>query len=66
MAVCVGKTPKTLCSLRVAICPFLFYKLNICSTLAKSRLAVFYNQPSAAVIAKAEEWFGEENMVGMD
>ncbi len=38
----------------------------VCCTRAKSRLAVYYDQPSPAVIAKAEEWFGEENMIRMD
>ena len=38
----------------------------VCCTRAKSQLAVFYDRPSAAVIAKAEEWFGEENMIKMD
>lgn len=35
----------------------------VCCTRAMSQLAVYYDQPSAAVIAKAEEWFGKENMV---
>jgi len=38
----------------------------VCCTRAKSQLAVYYDRPSAAVIAKAEEWFGEENMIKMD
>jgi len=38
----------------------------VCCTRAKSQLAVYYDQPSSAVIAKAEEWFGEENMIRMD
>lgn len=38
----------------------------VCCTRAKSQLAVYYDQPSEAVIAKAIEWFGEENMVRMD
>ncbi len=35
----------------------------VCCTRAKSQLAVYYDQPSAAVIAKAEEWFGKDNIV---
>ena len=38
----------------------------VCCTRAKSQLAVYYDRPSAAVIAKAEEWFGEEKMIRMD
>lgn len=38
----------------------------VCCTRAKSQLAVYYDRPSAAVIAKAEEWFGVENMIRMD
>lgn len=38
----------------------------VCCTRAKSQLAVYYDRPSAAVIAKAKEWFGEENMIKMD
>ena len=38
----------------------------VCCTRARSRLAVYYDQPSAAVIAKAEEWFGKENMVKIE
>jgi DNA helicase-2/ATP-dependent DNA helicase PcrA len=34
----------------------------VCCTRAKEQLAVYYYQPSAAVIAKAEEWFGKDNM----
>lgn len=34
----------------------------VCCTRAKEQLAVYYDQPSAAVIAKAEEWFGKENL----
>ena len=34
----------------------------VCCTRAKEQLAVYYDQPSAAVIAKAEEWFGKDNM----
>ena len=38
----------------------------VCCTRAKSQLAVYYDRPSAAVIAKAQEWFGEENMLRLD
>ena len=38
----------------------------VCCTRAKSRLAVYYDRPSSAVIAKAEEWFGEENLIRLD
>lgn len=34
----------------------------VCCTRAKEQLAVYYDRPSAAVIAKAEEWFGKDNM----
>lgn len=37
----------------------------VCCTRAMEQLAVYYDQPSAAVIAKAREWFGEENMVNI-
>lgn len=37
----------------------------VCCTRAMEQLAVYYNQPSAAVIAKAKEWFGEENVVNI-
>ncbi len=38
----------------------------VCCTRAKSQLAVYYDRPSSAVIAEAEEWFGKENMIKMD
>jgi len=38
----------------------------VCCTRAKSQLAVYYDRPSADVIAKAKEWFGEENMIRME
>ena len=34
----------------------------VCCTRAKENLAVFYHNPSNAVIDKAKEWFGEENV----
>lgn len=38
----------------------------VCCTRAKENLAVFYHNPSAQVIAKAKEWFGEENVIYID
>lgn len=35
----------------------------VCCTRAKENLAVFYHNPSAPVIAKAKEWFGEGNVI---
>ena len=35
----------------------------VCCTRAKENLAVFYHKPSANVIAKAQEWFGEDNVI---
>lgn len=35
----------------------------VCCTRAKSQLAVYFDQPDATVITKAEEWFGKDNMV---
>jgi DNA helicase-2/ATP-dependent DNA helicase PcrA len=35
----------------------------VCCTRAKENLAVFYHDPSPGVIANAEEWFGEENVI---
>jgi len=34
----------------------------VCCTRAKENLAVFYHNPDSAVINKAKEWFGEENV----
>ena len=34
----------------------------VCCTRAKKNLAIFYNNPSASVVDKANEWFGEENV----
>lgn len=34
----------------------------VCCTRAKENLAVFYHSPSGLVLAKAREWFGEENV----
>jgi DNA helicase II / ATP-dependent DNA helicase PcrA len=38
----------------------------VCCTRAKESLAVFYHNPSAAVITKAKEWFGEANVINLD
>lgn len=38
----------------------------VCCTRAKSQLAVYYDRPTAAVIEKAGEWFGEDNMIRLD
>lgn len=38
----------------------------VCCTRCKSQLAVYFDQPSAAVIAKAKEWFGEENLIKLN
>jgi DNA helicase-2/ATP-dependent DNA helicase PcrA len=35
----------------------------VCCTRAMDNLAVFYHEPIPAVIAKAREWFGAENVV---
>lgn len=35
----------------------------VCCTRAKENLVVFYHKPSANVIAKAQEWFGEDNVI---
>jgi DNA helicase-2/ATP-dependent DNA helicase PcrA len=35
----------------------------VCCTRSKENLAVFYYNPNAGVIAKAKEWFGEENVI---
>lgn len=34
----------------------------VCCTRVKERLAVYYDRPPLGVIAKAEEWFGKENL----
>lgn len=38
----------------------------VCCTRVKSQLAVYFDQPSDAVLAKAEEWFGKDNMVKLE
>jgi DNA helicase-2/ATP-dependent DNA helicase PcrA len=38
----------------------------VCCTRAKENLAVFFHQPSANVITKAIEWFGEDNVIKLD
>ena len=35
----------------------------VCCTRAKENLAIFYHMPSANVIAKAQEWFGADNII---
>lgn len=35
----------------------------VCCTRAREKLYVYYCQPSIAVINKAKEWFGEENVI---
>lgn len=35
----------------------------VCCTRAKEKLAVYYHSPSGGVIAKAKEWFGDENVI---
>jgi len=35
----------------------------VCCTRAKENLAVYYQAPSAAVIQKAKNWFGEKNVI---
>lgn len=37
----------------------------VCCTRAKENLAVFFHAPNAEVIAKAKEWFGEGNVIGL-
>lgn len=37
----------------------------VCCTRAKENLAVFYHDPPPEVIAKAKEWFGEENVINL-
>ncbi|MBY4617718.1 UvrD-helicase domain-containing protein [Rhizobium redzepovicii] len=40
----------------------LFY---VCCTRAKEELAVYYRNPTPAVLSKAEIWFGKENVVAV-
>jgi DNA helicase-2/ATP-dependent DNA helicase PcrA len=37
----------------------------MCCTRAKENLAVFYHAPNVAVIDKAEEWFGKDNVLSV-
>lgn len=37
----------------------------VCCTRAKENLAVFYHNPTLAVLAKAKEWFEEENVISI-
>lgn len=41
----------------------LFY---VCCTRSKEKLAIYFNSPSEAVIAKAEEWFGVKNVIDIN
>ncbi|MFD1166957.1 UvrD-helicase domain-containing protein [Sphingobacterium daejeonense] len=41
----------------------LFY---VCCTRAKENLAVFFHNPDAQVIAKANVWFGNDNVINID
>lgn len=38
----------------------------VCCTRAKENLAVFYYKPQSAVIEKATEWFGNQNIINLD
>ena len=38
----------------------------VCCTRAKESLAVYYQNPSDQVIAKASEWFGSENVINLN
>lgn len=38
----------------------------VCCTRAKENLAVFFHSPSQGVIAKAKEWFGDDNVYDID
>lgn len=40
----------------------LFY---VCCTRAKEKLAVFYHNPNNGVVAKAQEWFGNANVISI-
>jgi len=37
----------------------------VCCTRSKENLAVFFHNPSAGVITKAQEWFGGENVISL-
>jgi DNA helicase-2/ATP-dependent DNA helicase PcrA len=38
----------------------------VCCTRAKENLAVFYHNPNTQVVAKAREWFGEQNVINLE
>lgn len=38
----------------------------VCCTRAKEKLAIYFNSPSDAVLTKAKEWFGEDNVVNLE
>lgn len=37
----------------------------VCCTRSKESLAVYFHSPSDQVIAKAKEWFGDENVINI-
>ncbi|WP_339695913.1 ATP-dependent helicase [uncultured Marixanthomonas sp.] len=41
----------------------LFY---VCCTRSKEKLAIYFNSPNEAVLAKAIEWFGVENVIDLN
>lgn len=41
----------------------LFY---VCCTRSKEKLAIYFNSPSEAILAKAIEWFGSDNVKNLD
>jgi DNA helicase-2/ATP-dependent DNA helicase PcrA len=41
----------------------LFY---VCCTRSKEKLAIYFKSPDEAVLAKAIEWFGEENVINLN
>lgn len=38
----------------------------VCCTRAKENLAVFFHIPDAQVVAKAKEWFGDDNIINIE
>ena len=38
----------------------------VCCTRAKEKLAIYFNSPNEAVLAKATEWFGVENVIDLN
>ncbi|TAK65944.1 MAG: hypothetical protein EPO24_02010, partial [Bacteroidetes bacterium] len=37
----------------------------VCCTRTKENLVVFYHKPDPSIIAKAKEWFGEDNVISV-